>query len=106
MAEKETRRGNTSGARKSRLMPSARRSTSGNWWPYAIGGGVLVLVAAFVAVTQFGNAGSGDAGATGAGLAVGAQVPTDSVLSSSGRTASLADLRGSKVVVYFYEGGA
>jgi hypothetical protein len=87
---------------KSKPKRSAVRSTSGRWWPYAIGGGVVVLVAAFVAVTQFGHAGSGDAGG---GLAVGSTVPTDSVPSSDGRTASLADFRGSKLVVYFYEGG-
>ena len=81
------------------------RSTSGNWWPYAIAGGVVVLVAAFVAVTQLGHAGSGDAGGAGGGLAVGSAVPGDSVPSSSGSTVSLTDFRGSKVVVYFFEGG-
>jgi len=68
-------------------------------------GGVLVLVGAFVAVTQFGHAGGG-AGVADGGLAVGSLVPTDSVPSSTGSTASLADFRGSKLVVYFYEGGA
>ena len=81
------------------------RSTSGHWWPYAIAGGVVVLVAAFVAVTQLGHAGSGDAGGAGGGLAVGSAVPGDSVPSSSGSTVSLTDFRGSKVVVYFFEGG-
>jgi hypothetical protein len=79
--------------------------TSRNWWPYVIAGGVVVLVGAFVAVTQLGRAGDG-AGVDGRGLAVGSPVPTDSVPSSGGRTVSLADLRGSRVVVYFYEGGA
>lgn len=82
------------------------RSTSGNWWPYAIAGGVVVLVIAFVAATQLGHAGSGSAGGAGSGLGVGSAVPTDSVPSNDGRTVSLADFRGSKVVVYFYEGGA
>lgn len=90
---------------KSKPMRSPVRSTSGNWWPYAIAGGAVVLVAVFVAVTQLGHAGSGGAGVTGRGLAIGAEVPADSVPSSSGQPASLADFHGSKVVVYFYEGG-
>ncbi len=90
---------------KSKPKRSSGRPTSSHWWPYAIAAGVVVLVAAFVAVTQLGHAGSGGAGATGGGLAVGAQVPADSVPSSSGQPASLADFQGSKVVVYFYEGG-
>ena len=95
----------SSGRTKSKRKRSPVRSTSGSWWPYAIAGGVVVLVAAFVAVTQLGHAGSGGAGGTSGGLAVGAQVPADSVPSSSGQQASLADFQGSKVVVYFYEGG-
>ena len=102
---KENRRDPSSARTSSKPRRSPPRSTSRNWWPYAIGGGVVVLVAAFVAVTQLGHAGSGGNGVTGGGLAVGAPVPTDSVPSSTGHTASLADLRGSKVVVYFFEGG-
>ncbi len=102
----EKRGGPASGRTKSKSRRSPVRSTSGNWWPYAIAGGVVVLVAAFVAVTQLGHAGSGGAGSAGGGLAVGSPVPTDSVPSSGGRTVSLVDFRGSKVVVYFYEGGA
>jgi hypothetical protein len=102
----EKRGGPSLGRTKARPKRFPVRSTSGNWWPYAIAGGVVVLVAAFVVVTQLGHAGSGDAGVAGSGLAVGSSVPTDSVPSSSGRTVSLADFRGSKVVVYFYEGGA
>ncbi len=90
---------------KSKPKRLPRRYPSRNWWPYAIAGGIVVLVAGFVAVTQLGRASSG-AGAAGGGLAVGSPVPTDSVPSSSGDTASLADFRGSKVVVYFYDGGA
>jgi hypothetical protein len=100
------KRGNlSSGRTKSKPKRSPVRSTSGNWLPYAIAGGVVVLVATFVAVTQLGHAGSGGAGVTSGGLAVGGQVPADSVPSSSGQPASLADFHGSKVVVYFYEGG-
>ncbi len=69
------RRGDPSSGRpKSKPKRAPIRSRSGTWSPYAIAGGVVVLV-------------------------------TDSVPSSSGSTASLADFRGSKVVVYFYEGG-
>ena len=93
------------GRTKSKPKRSPVRSTSGHWWPYAIAGGVVVLIAAFIAVTQLGHAGSGGPGATGGGLAVGSQVPADSVPSSSGQPASLADFQGSKVVVYFYVGG-
>ena len=103
---KEDRRDPSSGRTSSKLGRSPQRSTSRNWWPYAIGGGVVVLVAAFVGVTQLGRAGTGSAGVEGSGLAVGASAPTDAVPSSTGHNVSLADFRGSKVVVYFYEGGA
>src|SRR6266851_4182111 len=101
----EKRGGPSSGRTKSKPRRSPVRSTSGKWWPYAIAG-VVVLVAAFVAVTQLGHAGSGGGGGASGGLAVGSPVPTDSVPSSDGRTVSLTDFRGSKLVVYFYEGGA
>jgi len=91
----------------SRAKPKPKRSpvrrTSGSWWPYAIAGGIVVLVAAFIAVTQLGHPASGGNG--GGGLALGSPVPTDSVPSSDGRTVSLTEFHGSKVVVYFYEGG-
>jgi len=98
----EKRRDQPSARVKPKPKRSQVRSTSSKRWPYAIAGGVVVLVAAFVAVTQLGHAGSGNAGG---GLAIGSPVPTDSVPSSDGRAVSLADFRGSKVVVYFYEGG-
>jgi hypothetical protein len=101
----EKRREPASGRMKARSKRSQVRSTSGNWWPYAIAGGVVVLVAAFIAVTQLGHAGSGSAGGAGGGLAVGSAVPGDSVPSSSRTAVSLTDFRGSKVVVYFFEGG-
>src|SRR6266852_567357 len=94
----------SSGRPQSKSKRPPVRSTSGAWWPYAIAGGVVVLVAAFVAVTQLGHPGSGGAAGTRSALAVGSPVPTDSVPSSDGRTLSLADFHGSKVVVYFYEG--
>ena len=101
----EKRGGSAPGRTKPKHKRSPVRSTSGKWWPYAIAGGVVVLVAAFVAVTQLGHSGSGGAAGSGGGLAIGSPVPTDSVPSSDGRAVSLADFRGSKVVVYFYEGG-
>ena len=102
----EKRGGPSPGWTKSKPKRSPVRSTSGKWWPYAIAGGVVVLVAAFVAVTQLGHAGSGGGGGASGGLAVGSPVPSDSVPSSDGRTVSLSDFRGSKLVVYFFEGGA
>src|SRR5712692_9327550 len=96
----------SAGRTKPKPKRSPVRSTSGKWWPYAIAGAVVVLVAAFVAVTQLGHAGSGGGGGASGGLAVGSPVPTGSVPSSDGRTGSLTDFRGSKLVVYFYEGGA
>ncbi|SRR6266705_5446713 len=102
----ERQGGPSSGRTMSKPRRSPVRSTSGKWWPYAIAGGVVVLAAAFVAVAQLGFTGTGGADGGGGGLAVGSAVPTDSVPSSDGRTVSLADFRGSKLVVYFYEGGA
>ncbi len=48
----EKRGGPSSGRTKSKPGRSPVRSTLGKWWPYAIAGGVVALVAAFVAVTQ------------------------------------------------------
>jgi len=93
----------SAGRAKPKPQRSPVRRTSGSWWPYAIAGGIVVLVAAFIAVTQLGHPASGGNG--GGGLAVGSPVPTDSVPSSDGRTVSLTEFHGSKVVVYFYEGG-
>jgi len=99
----EKRRDPVADRTKSKSKRPPVRSNSGNWWPYAIAGGVVVLVAAFIAVTQLGHPASGGNG--GGGLAVGSPVPTDSVPSSDGRTVSLTDFHGCKLVVYFYEGG-
>lgn len=102
---KEKRRDTSAGLTKSKAKRSPVRSRSSNWWPYAIAAGVVILVVAFVAVTRLGQSGVGGSGVAGAGLAVGSPVPMDSVPSSVGGMASLVDFRGSKVVVYFYEGG-
>jgi len=40
----------------------------------------------------------------GSGVATGAEAPSIAQPSTSGQTLSLQQLRGSKVVVYFYEG--
>ena len=93
------------GQNKAKPKRSPARTTSGSWWPYAIAVGVVVLVAGFVAITKFGDAGTGKAGVNGGGLLAGSAIPTDSVPSSSGGVVSLTDFRGSKVVVYFFEGG-
>src|SRR5260370_9312803 len=89
----EKRGGPSSGRTKSKPKRWPVRSTSGKWWPYAIAGGVVVLVAAFVTVTQLGHAGSGGGGGASGGLAVGSPVPTDSFPSRHGRTVALPHFR-------------
>src|SRR3989442_1651503 len=65
----EKRGGPSSGRTKSKPMRPPVRSPYGQWWPYAIAGGVVVLVAAFVAVTQLGRGGSdGARGSSGYGV--------------------------------------
>jgi cytochrome oxidase Cu insertion factor (SCO1/SenC/PrrC family) len=68
---------------------------------------VLVAIVAFVIVNRnllTSAPGSAVPGAPGdRGLAVGAAAPLISLQSTSGTTISLGQLRGSKVVVYFYE---
>ncbi|HYS29663.1 MAG TPA: hypothetical protein VEQ12_09190 [Candidatus Limnocylindria bacterium] len=46
----------------------------------------------------------GSSGSSGSGLATGAEVPSIAQPSTDGQTLSLQQLRGSKVVLYFYEG--
>src|SRR5260370_11646105 len=91
----------SAGRTKPKPQRSPVRRTSGSWRPYAIAGGIVVLVAAFIAVTQLGHPASGGNGGGGGGLAVGSPVPTDSVPSSDGRTVSLSDFPGSHLVLYF-----
>src|SRR2546422_6582521 len=95
----EKRGGSAPGRTKSKPRRSPVRSTSGKWWPYAIAGGVVVLVAAFVAVTQLGHSGSGGGGGGSGGLAAGALVPTDPVPSRDGGPGSLTDFRDSNMLV-------
>jgi len=79
-----------------------------SWWPYAVVGALLVAIVAFVVVTR-GGAPSGIATPSGPsgerGLRVGATVPAVPLNSSDGTSISLDQLSGSKVVLYFYEGG-
>lgn len=76
-------------------------------WPYALLAGVLFATVAFVIVNHFGSNSSTGAGQGGAitdrGLPVGTGVPVIALKSTQGTTVSLDQLRGSKVVVYFYE---
>src|SRR5260370_12331583 len=96
----EKRGGPSSGRTKSKPKRPPVRSTSGNWWPYAIVGGVVVLVAAFVAVTQLGHAGSGGGGGASGGLAVGAPAPTTTVPSNHWPSASLTAFPASHLLVH------
>jgi cytochrome oxidase Cu insertion factor (SCO1/SenC/PrrC family) len=78
-----------------------------SWWPYALAAGVVVATVAFLIVNHFGaNSPTGDGPGDGLnqrGLSVGAVVPVVPLRSTEGTTVSLDQLKGSKVVVYFYE---
>ena len=79
-------------------MPTASsiRSRALPW----LGAAVVIaaaLVAAFVAFYH--PAGSGSS----SGVALGATAPSSGQPATTGQTLSLTQLRGSKVVVYFYE---
>lgn len=76
-----------------------------SWWIYLIPAGILVAVVAFVAVNLNRTPATSPASTGERGLAVGAAVPTIPLSATTGGSKSLADLKGSKVVVYFYEGG-
>jgi len=76
-----------------------------SWWPYTIVGGVLVAIAAFIFATHSGGPSSSGAASTGErGLRVGSAAPSDTLQATSGSPISLGQMKGSKVVVYFYEG--
>jgi cytochrome oxidase Cu insertion factor (SCO1/SenC/PrrC family) len=93
-------------SKPARVKPVRRRSKTFPWWPSAIGAAVLLAVAAFLLVTRIGgSAGSGPGAPRERGLPVGAQVPPQKLQSTDGTSVSLDQMRGSKVVVYFYEGG-
>lgn len=94
---------------KARAARRSPRSKAFSWWPYAIVAGILVAVAAFFVATH--GTGSPQSSSslgrtTGErGLPVGAVVPSQPLPSTAGSSISLDQMRGSKVVVYFYEGG-
>jgi hypothetical protein len=58
---------------------------------------VAILVAAYVFSNRSGASGSAS------GVALGATAPSSGQPATTGQTLSLTQLRGSKVVVYFYE---
>jgi cytochrome oxidase Cu insertion factor (SCO1/SenC/PrrC family) len=87
-------------------LHSARVPTNRfSWWPYALSGAVLVAITAFLIVTHGGsNSPSSTVGSVGdRGLHLGAMVPVMSLESTDGTAVSLDQLRGSKIVLYFYE---
>ncbi len=87
------------GARRSkRPVPNtpARRSRALPW----IGAGVIVAAALVVAFVAF-NHPAGPSSSSGAPL--GAAATSIGQPATNGQTVSLTQLRGSKVVVYFYE---
>ena len=79
-------------------MPSTSKGLS-RALPW-LGAGVIiaaVLIAAYVAFNHL----SGPSSASG--VALGATAPSSGQPATTGQTLSLTQLRGSKVVVYFYE---
>ena len=83
------------------------RQPTFDWRPYALVTVVLLAVLAFLLV-RGGYLGSAlpnlpGSGAGGRGLPVGAAAPSIPLQSTNGTSLSLDQLRGSKVVVYFYE---
>ena len=95
-----------------RSSSRARRPASRGipWWRYAVLGAVLVATVAFAVVIHNGSAPrSGPSTRGGApgerGLPVGASVPVLSLQSTDGTAIALDQLKGSKIVLYFYEGG-
>jgi hypothetical protein len=97
--------------RKSTTATPARRSSSRarSWWPYAIAAAVLVATAGFALSLQSAGSSHQSPGRGGPaaerGLPVGAAAPSRPLQSSAGGSLSLAQMRGTKVVVYFYEAG-
>jgi cytochrome oxidase Cu insertion factor (SCO1/SenC/PrrC family) len=83
-------------------------ATGGSWWRYVVLAAVLVAVVAFVIVNRNSLSSAPSTAVPGGapgerGLAVGALAPLISLQSTNGTAMSLDQLRGSKVVVYFYE---
>ena len=86
----------------------AGRGVLASRWPYLVGGLIGLVAIGWLAAQGFSNLSS--AGATrssqspSAVSAIGAQAPLIVLPSTSGEQVSLDQYRGSKVVVYFYEG--
>lgn len=87
------------GRRSSRVVPRTSPGLSRVLpWLGAAGAIALVILAAvFFLSNHLGSSGSAS------GAALGATAPSTGQPATTGQTLSLAQLRGSKVVVYFYE---
>lgn len=81
----------------------ARRVQRGVPWGLAIVAGALLLLGFGFALAQL-SARRAPQTAASAGLAVGTPTPAIALPATTGATLALGQLRGSKVVVYFYEG--
>ena len=88
------------GSRRSNRPVPSRSSGLSRALPWLGAGAVIavvILVAAFVLPNHLGASGSAS------GVALGATAPPSGQPATTGQTLSLTQLRGSKVVVYFYE---
>jgi cytochrome oxidase Cu insertion factor (SCO1/SenC/PrrC family) len=90
---------------KTKLRRARVATNSFSWWPYALSGAVLVAIIAFLVVSHSGSTSRSSTVGSGGdrGLLVGAAVPVMSLESTDGTAISLDQLRGSKIVLYFYE---
>jgi len=85
-------------------MPRANRRTQRSFsWGLAVVAGALLLLGFGFAVAQL-SARRSPQPAWPAGLGIGAPAPVIALLATTGGSLSLDQLRGSKVIVYFYEG--
>ena len=106
---KQLRREASSGTHRPRSgrRQEAARSRGGRhlpWWT-VWGGGAAIFVALILVVTYL-LPGGGTVSGAGVGVPVGHPAPgsTISLRSTAGSSLSLSELRGHKVVVFFYEG--
>lgn len=75
----------------------AARGRSRQWLWVGLAGVIVVVVVAFAVVVSHSGSAAG-------GTALGTVVPKVSLPSTAGHPIALADYRGRKVVLYFYEG--
>jgi len=73
-------------------------------WSYGIAGFLLVAIIAYLIATRLSPAAPSNSSGE-RGLRVGASEPSLSLQSTTGMLISLDQLRGSKLVLYFYESG-